>query len=157
MKEYGINNSWCKQVVNRTIQWPWYEPTHLIADAVPVLLLFYMSLLKNRVLPTAVPTAKSSPNLPMSSENHQKTVGNSLVNRTLEIHNKGCRKTSPAMSGDLRLLPPATSASLYGDVRRPAAVTSGDLRLPLRRCPVTCGCYLRRRPPSGVLRLPLRR
>ncbi|KAJ9551603.1 hypothetical protein OSB04_015648 [Centaurea solstitialis] len=31
MKEYGINNSWHKQVViSRTIQWPFYEPMHLI-------------------------------------------------------------------------------------------------------------------------------
>ncbi|KAJ9536583.1 LOW QUALITY PROTEIN: hypothetical protein OSB04_un000232 [Centaurea solstitialis] len=33
MKEYGINNSWCKQVViRRTIPWPLFEPIHLIAD-----------------------------------------------------------------------------------------------------------------------------
>ncbi|KAJ9536590.1 hypothetical protein OSB04_un000239 [Centaurea solstitialis] len=36
MKEYGINNSWHKQVViSRTIQWPFYEPMHLIT-ALPV-------------------------------------------------------------------------------------------------------------------------
>ncbi|KAJ9556165.1 hypothetical protein OSB04_010779 [Centaurea solstitialis] len=73
---------------------------------------------------------------------------------------------SPVMSGDLPLLPPTTSASLSGDVRRPAAATSGDLRLPLRRpplpSPVTSASLSGdvRRPAAATsddLRLPLRR
>ncbi|KAJ9536574.1 hypothetical protein OSB04_un000223 [Centaurea solstitialis] len=123
MKNYGINNSWCKQVVNRTIQWPQFQPDdhiHLIAGLkdgsffmvfenkvcvfhprrktiedtkffellssgcayspsflnlrsfeseriLLALLLFYMSPLENRVLPTAVPTAKSCQSLQMAN------------------------------------------------------------------------------------------
>ncbi|KAJ9558878.1 hypothetical protein OSB04_013492 [Centaurea solstitialis] len=63
------------------------------------------------------------------------------------------------MSGDLRLLPPATSAvrrppppspTMSDDLRLLPPATSGGLRLPHRRRPATCGCYLRRRPAASA-------